>query len=222
MNKMSNKDCQNILETMSISDIMDMNNNQENILSSDDLSKIISKLSKVKRKQEQKEAKKREEEEKKKRERKAHIKKVTTMDLPLHWENQFDNDIRTQGLYVDSISDGLIYSLSNLSKVDIEYISSITKEDYKTVIQTLKGSIFQNPETWGECFYKGWETSDEYLSGNLRKKLKAATVANEEYDGYFSEKNPHLQRGHEKLRINRIFLTSHHDISLLLENLWLI
>lgn len=78
-------------------------------------------------------------------------------------------------------------SLSNLARVDIEYISSITGEDYKTVISALKGSIYQNPETWDECFYKGWETSEEYLSGNLMRKWKKADEANKIYHDYFKD-----------------------------------
>lgn len=112
---------------------------------------------------------------------------VTCMDLPFDWENAFNQDVRTQGIHADSISDGLIFSLSNLGRVDIEYISSITGEDYKTIIGALKGSIYQNPETWGECFYKGWETSEEYLSGNMMRKWKAAKEADKEYDGYFAD-----------------------------------
>ena len=46
------------------------------------------------------------------------------MDLPLDWENAFDTDPRTADVHAESISDGLILSLSNLGKVDIEYISS--------------------------------------------------------------------------------------------------
>lgn len=124
---------------------------------------------------------------KKKRKKEAHIREVTCMDLPFDWENAFNQDVRTQGIHADSISDGLIFSLSNLGRVDIEYISSITGEDYKTIIGALKGSIYQNPETWGECFYKGWETSEEYLSGNMMRKWKAAKEADKEYDGYFAD-----------------------------------
>ena len=109
------------------------------------------------------------------------------MDLPLDWENAFNQDVRTQGVHADTISDGLIYSLANLGRVDIEYISSITGEDYKTIIGALKGSIYQNPETWGECFYRGWETSEEYLSGNMMRKWKAAKEADKEYNGYFAD-----------------------------------
>lgn len=193
---MSKKHEPDNFEQMSIFGIMNLLDNTENTLSSDDISKIIDKLSDAKRKRESIEAKKRRQEEREKREREAreakerkeaHIREVTSMDLPLDWENVFNQDVRTQGVHADSISDGLMYSLSNLGRVDIEYISSITGEDYKTIICALKGSIYQNPETWGECFYKGWETSEEYLSGNMIRKWKAAKEADKEYNGYFAE-----------------------------------
>ncbi len=193
---MSSKNEPDIFEQMSIFQIMNLLDDPENTFSSEDISKIIDKLSGVKRKKESIEAKKRQQEERERREREAreakerkeaHIREVTSMDLPLDWENAFNQDIRTQGVHADSISDGLIYSLSNLGQVDIEYISSVTGEDYKTIICALKGSIYQNPETWGECFYKGWETSEEYLSGNMMRKWKAAKDANKEYNGYFAD-----------------------------------
>ena len=193
---MSNKNEQDIFEQMSIFQIMNLLDDKENTFSSEDISKIIDKLSGVKRKKEAIETKKRQQEERERREREAreakerkeaHIKEVTSMDLPLDWENAFNHDERTQGVHADSISDGLIYSLSNLGRVDIEYISSITGEDYKTIIGALKGSIYQNPETWDECFYKGWETSEEYLSGNMMRKWKAAKEADKEYNGYFAD-----------------------------------
>lgn len=193
---MSKKHEPDVLEQMSIFQIMNLLDDPENTFSSEDISKIIDKLSGVKRKKEAIETKKRQQEERERREREAreakerkesHIREVTSMDLPLDWENAFNQDVRTQGIHADSISDGLIYSLSNLGRVDIEYISSITGEDYKTIICALKGSIYQNPETWGECFYKGWETSEEYLSGNMMRKWKAAKDANKEYNGYFAD-----------------------------------
>ncbi len=142
--------------------------------------------------------KEREEEERKAREDKerkeAHVKKVTCMDLPLDRNNVFNSDVRAKGVHTESIPDALVMSLNTLGRVDIEYISSVTGEDYKTVIRALKGSIYQNPQTWGECFYKGWETSDEYLSGNLMRKWKAAKEANEEYNGYFDENIKAIER----------------------------
>ena len=145
----------------------------------------------LKREREQKEKEEREARERKEREeqerKEKHIEEVTCMDLPLDWENAFIGDERTKGVHVDSIPDALIMSLTTLGKVDIEYISSITGVDYKTVICALKGAIYQNPETWDECFFKGWETAEEYLSGNLMRKWRIASEANEEYKGYFAD-----------------------------------
>jgi len=109
------------------------------------------------------------------------------MDLPLDWNNLYSDDERTAGVHAESISDGLILSLTNLGAVDIEYIAKVSGYPYKEVINTLKGSIYQNPEQWNECFYKGWETSDDYLSGSLVRKHKAAQKANKTYNGYFSD-----------------------------------
>ena len=181
---------------LSLFDILRLAGNIESQYSSDEIEEVIGKLRAAKRiaeKHEENERRRREKEEaerkaREEKERKdAHVREVTCMDLPLDWENAFNQDVRSQGIHADSISDGLIYSLSNLGRVDIEYISSITGEDYKTIICALKGSIYQNPETWGECFYKGWETSEEYLSGNMMRKWKAAKDANKEYNGYFAD-----------------------------------
>ena len=107
-----------------------------------------------------------------------HAKEVTSMDLPLDFENAFFGDERAAGVTCESAADGLILSLNTLGRVDIEYIAEITGLEMKRVISELRGSIFQNPDTWGECFYKGWETREEYLSGNLIRKWRAAKEAN--------------------------------------------
>lgn len=93
----------------------------------------------------------------------------------------------SKDIHTESIDEGLVLSLANLGKVDIEYISAITGTDPKSVISYLSGSIFQNPEKWDKSLYKGWETADEYLSGNLLHKLRIARKANEEFNGYFSD-----------------------------------
>lgn len=187
-----------IFEALNKSIFTDVNDQIKNIdekeITSDDLTKLIAKLTRKKKelsiKEKEKKRKadellakqKKAEEERKQQE---HIEEVTSMELPLDWENAFGGDTRTEGVHADSIPDALIMSLSNLGRVDIEYMSAITGEDYKTVICALRGSIYQNPETWDECFYKGWETSEEYLSGNLIKKWHAAVAANTKYKGYF-------------------------------------
>ena len=165
-------------------------------LNSDDLADIINQLYEVKREQDQIEAEQKrkadEAEQKRKAQeeaerREAHIRDVTSMDLPLDWENVFNSDARTSGVHAESAADALVMSLAALGKVDIEYMASVTGLSYKEVIGALRGSIYQNPETWDECFYKGWESSDEYLSGNLMRKWRAANEANEKYNGYFAD-----------------------------------
>ena len=112
------------------------------------------------------------------------VKEITAMDLPIDYINRFDDDAKAN-VHCDSIVEGLLVSLDALGLVDIEFISAVTGEEMKTVIESLKGSIYQNPLHWGECYYKGWETSDEYLSGNLMHKLAIAQAANNEYPGIF-------------------------------------
>ena len=133
--------------------------------------RIEAEKERIRQEREAERIRKQEEKERKARE---HVESVTSMDLPLDWDNFYDTDDSTVGVEATSISDGLIKCLNNLGCVDIEYIASITKEDYKTVINALKGSIYQNPDTWGECFFMGWETKEEYVSGNIKAKLKKA------------------------------------------------
>ena len=137
-----------------------------------------------------------------------HIERVTSMDLPDDWLNIFANDDSTKGVYANSIADALVLSLNNIGKVDIEYISQITGEEYKTVITSLRGSIYQNPDTWGECFYKGWETADEYLSGRIVEKWRRAVEANEKYHGYFQNNVDALEKiKPATININDIYVT---------------
>ena len=193
---MSNKKHSNDNMQLSLFDILGLVGNIDSKFSSNEIEKVIGKLHAAKRTAEKHEEKERQRREKEESERKAreerekkeaYIREVTCMDLPLDWNNIFNSDACTQGVHAESIPDALIMSLNTLGKVDIEYISSVSGADYKTVISTLKGSIYQNPLTWNECFYKGWETAEEYLSGNLMRKWNAANEANKEYNGYFAD-----------------------------------
>ncbi len=123
------------------------------------------------------------------RKEEARIKKVTSMDLPLDYKNSYsDNEILAEGP-----QDGLILSVENLGRVDIEYIAAVTGLDPIKVLTILKddGAIYQNPRVWNENILKGWELKDEYLSGNLFSKLRIAIKANDKYRGYF-ERNVEL------------------------------
>ena len=116
---------------------------------------------------------------------KKNNQEVDNLDLDMDWSSIYDDDLDVIDTHVDSCSDGLIFSLKNKGCVDIEYISKITNLDLKTVIKKLKGSIYQDPNLWNECYYKGFVTANEYLSGNLLKRYKEARSANQKYHGYF-------------------------------------
>ena len=68
--------------------------------------------------------------------------------------------------------------------------------DVEPFIEDLKGVIFKNPEA-GSNPYAGWETADEYLSGNVRKKLAAARAAAER-DSAFADNVAALEQAQPK------------------------
>lgn len=190
-------------EQLTLFDVLNSSVDALTEMSASDLEAAIEKLRKAKRlgaekreaerrRREQEAQERREREEREKKE--AHVREVTCMELPLDWSNAYFADTRAQGVHFESSADALVHCLATLGKVDIEYIASVTGDDCKTVICALKGAIYQNPDTWGECFYKGWETSEEYLSGNLMRKWKSAQQANAEYNGYFSDNLRAIER----------------------------
>ena len=106
-----------------------------------------------------------------------------TIDLSMDWDDLEETDLPK----VASTYDGLVLSLSNKAKVDIKYISKVCDTSPEQVIIDLDGIIYLNPETWNENPYKGWETSDEYLSGLMASKLKKAIEANGKYPFLFKK-----------------------------------
>ncbi len=72
---------------------------------------------------------------------------------------------------VDTANDALIVSLSEKAKVDINYMQQLCNKDMDEMLKDLEGEIFNVPE-YGEPNH--WVTADEYLSGNVREKLKLA------------------------------------------------
>ncbi len=77
--------------------------------------------------------------------------------------------------HADTAAEALTISLNEKGRVDIEYMASLTKQTPERVIEDLKGVIFRNPITFNsDNPYENYETADEYLSGNVRDKLKIA------------------------------------------------
>ncbi len=79
---------------------------------------------------------------------------------------------------VDTAVEALAVSISEKAHVDLEFMSQLCSKTVEDIVEDLKGVIFKNPETGN------YENADEYLSGNVRKKLEIAqlkAVENEEY-----------------------------------------
>lgn len=75
-------------------------------------------------------------------------------------------------------------------KVDISYIEQLTKKDYNTILSELGNAIFRNPSLIDfENPYSGFETEEEYLSGNVVKKLQIAKTFAHEFPNHHFEKN---------------------------------
>ena len=69
---------------------------------------------------------------------------------------------------VDTASEALALSISEKACVDLEYMSSLTGKDAETLVTELSGVIFFDPVA------RQWQTADEYLSGDVREKLRIA------------------------------------------------
>lgn len=78
---------------------------------------------------------------------------------------------------VENAQEALHISLSEYNRVDIPYMLSLYPGNRKEMLQELKGLIYQNPVlAKEEDPNAGWETADEYLSGNVRQKLRTARI----------------------------------------------
>ena len=100
--------------------------------------------------------------------------------------------------HVDTASEALAVSIGERARVDLDYMASLlgTPGETDSIIRDLKGVIYKNPEAGGGPL-NGWETADEYLSGNVRKKLAAARAAAEN-DPVFAENVAALEQAQPK------------------------
>lgn len=95
---------------------------------------------------------------------------------------------------VDTASEALAVSLAEKACVDLGYMASLmgdrspadSGDKIPQIVEDLKGVIFKDPLTGpfdidGDAvdWYNGWQTADEYLSGNVREKLATAKLAAE-------------------------------------------
>lgn len=73
---------------------------------------------------------------------------------------------------VDTASEALAVSIAEKAEVDLEYMAQLTGKTEEQLAQELQGVIFRLPESPQQ-----FVTADEYLSGNVRKKLREAQRA---------------------------------------------
>ena len=90
---------------------------------------------------------------------------------------------------VETAVEALNVSVNEFGYVNIPYMLSIYEADRDTLIKELDGIIFLNPDRYNENNPDaGWETADEYLSGNVRDKLRVAKAMAADTD------NPQAER----------------------------
>ena len=71
---------------------------------------------------------------------------------------------------VETSLEALTVSLNEKAKVDLDYMAKLTGKSEENIAEELTGIIFRDPVS------NRWENADEYLSGNVREKLKIARV----------------------------------------------
>ena len=82
---------------------------------------------------------------------------------------------------VDTPSEALAVSIGEHGKVDLPYMAELlgTPGEYGRITTELSGVIFKDPAADADDPETGWQTADEYLSGNVRDKLRMAQLAAE-------------------------------------------
>ena len=84
---------------------------------------------------------------------------------------------------VDTPSEALAVSIGEHGKVDLPYMAELlgTPGEYGRITTELSGVIFKDPAAGADDSEAGWQTADEYLSGNVRDKLRMAQLAAESH-----------------------------------------
>ena len=78
---------------------------------------------------------------------------------------------RTKDRIIENSRDALIVSIQERAKVDIDYMQKLCGLEKEKMLEELEGEVFKVPDSDNSNHYV---TADEYLSGNVREKLKIA------------------------------------------------
>ena len=83
---------------------------------------------------------------------------------------------------VDTASEALAVSLGEKATIDMDYMMELSGKSENEIFEDLKGVIFLNPlYEYGNSYEPKYLMADEYLSGNVREKLRVAKNSAELY-----------------------------------------
>ena len=83
---------------------------------------------------------------------------------------------------VDTASEALAVSLGEKATIDMDYMMELSGKSENEIFEDLKGVIFLNPlYEYGNSYEPKYLMADEYLSGNVREKLRIAKKSAELY-----------------------------------------
>ena len=82
---------------------------------------------------------------------------------------------------VDTPTEALAVSIGEKGRVDLPYMAELlgTPGEYERITSELSGVIFKDPSADPTDPEEGWQMADEYLSGDVRNKLRIAQLAAE-------------------------------------------
>ena len=84
--------------------------------------------------------------------------------------------------FVDTASEALAVSLGEKATIDMDYMMELSGKSENEIFEDLKGVIFLNPlYEYGNSYEPKYLMADEYLSGNVREKLRIAKNSAELY-----------------------------------------
>ena len=85
---------------------------------------------------------------------------------------------RADVTHMDTATEALAVSIGERARVDLGFMASLMSKpgDIESIVGDLRGVVYKDPDA-GDDPYAGWQTADEYLSGNVRKKLANAKKA---------------------------------------------
>lgn len=86
--------------------------------------------------------------------------------------------------HVDTATEALMMSLSEKGHIVLDYMAGLVGKEKDELVSDLRGIIFKDPYKTGEDEYSGYVTADEYLSGNVKRKLEKAIQSAEQNPEY--------------------------------------